>query len=192
MREGLTGLFPSEVVDASVPPVTFSRHLPVLRQCVGSRETPLILACCARTERRHRPPHSLLLLTRSRLVITTERGLLHRLRLHLNLDLNQLADVAWSAEPERCGLQFAATAVDGVREHFWIRLSAADRVWWLDALLRDAFAVTALPSEPLRPATRPAETETDASRSRMDQVSRVEPGSPAPARTALKASPVAA
>lgn len=139
----------ARVADVGIPAQTLQRHLPVLRQCLGPRDTALIVTACARSER-PRPRgrlRDILLLSRYRLVVTCENRLTHRLRLHLNADFGQLAEVAWTAEPERGGVQFAATAVDGVREHLWIRLGSAERVWWLDAMLRDAFAVT-VRSEP--------------------------------------------
>ena len=76
----------------------------------------------------------MLMLTRRRLVVTEQRGLLRRLRLHLNCELRQLVDVTWVAEPG--GIRLAATAVDGVREHFWVDASSADLV----RVLRQVFA----------------------------------------------------
>jgi hypothetical protein len=70
-----------------------------------------------------------------------ESRLLRRLHLHLNTDLNQLSAVTWTPVPERYGIQLAATAIDGVREHLWIRVGLADRVWKLDALLRQSFSI---------------------------------------------------
>lgn len=118
------------------------RHLPVLRRCLGPRDRALFLAPCSRSDHPlgRRGSGDLLLLTRHRLVVTSESRMLHRLRLHLNADLSQLTEVAWTPEPERGGVQLAATAVDGIREHFWIKLGGAERVWRLDALLREAFA----------------------------------------------------
>lgn len=118
------------------------RHLPILRRCVGSRERPLIVASCARSDQADQPGRfrNLLLLTKHRLVVTSELGLFRRLRLHLNVGLNQLLDVTWCPEPERCGLRLRATAVDGAREWFWIKLGTNERVEWLDEVLRDAFA----------------------------------------------------
>lgn len=117
-----------------------------------------MVASCARSDHpaRRAGLRDLLLLTKHRLVVTSERGLLRRLRLHINIGLNQLTDVAWSAEPAHGGVQLAATAIDGVREHFWIRLGATERVWWLDSQLRFAFTM----SNPA-PAAADARTLTD-------------------------------
>ncbi|MBT8224941.1 MAG: hypothetical protein HKP61_11515 [Dactylosporangium sp.] len=134
--------FLSKALDVCVPFNTLYRHLPILRPCLGPRDSALLLAPCARSGRpgRRTGLRNLLLLTRFRLVITSESRLLRRLRLHLNADLNQLAEVAWTPEPEQGAVQLAATAIDGVREHLWIKVGAIDRVWRLDSLLRDAFA----------------------------------------------------
>ena len=160
-------MFPSSSVDVCVPFSTLYRHLPVLRPCLGPQDMALVLAACARSERPkgRRGLSSLLLLTRHRLVVTSESRLLRRLRLHLNMDLSQLAEVAWTPEPNHGGVQFAATIVDGVREHLWIRIGAPDLVWRVDALLRDAFtprsiqvgrrAVAALPAALPSAAVRP-------------------------------------
>lgn len=131
----------AEAADVCVPFSTLNRHLPILRPCLGPRDQALVVAACARSAHPTTGGDAghLLLLTRYRLVVTSERRLLRRLRLHLNADLSQLAEVAWTAEPTHGGVQLAATAVDGVREHFWIKLGDADRVWRLDALLRMAF-----------------------------------------------------
>jgi hypothetical protein len=155
--------FPSGSVDVWVPFSTLYRHLPVLRRCLGPQDRALVLAACAQSER---PAGrgglgNLLLLTRHRLVVTSESRLLRRLRLHLNVGLSELAEVAWTPEPSHGGVQLAATAIDGVREHFWIRVGAPDRVWRLDALLREAFTPKLIsagrkpPPSLIKAATRP-------------------------------------
>jgi hypothetical protein len=127
--------------DICVPVTTLHRHMPVLRRCLGPDDRAVVIAACARSER----PRgryglgSLLLLTRQRLVVTSESGMLRKLRLHLNADLSQLAEVAWTPEPEQGGIQLSATAVDGIREHFWIRVGGVDQLRKLDSAFRDAF-----------------------------------------------------
>jgi hypothetical protein len=131
-------------VDSGVSSSTLSRHLPVLDRCVGPRDRALVLASCARDGRRSGGGlGNLILLTRYRLVVTSESRLLRRLRLHLNVGLCQLTEVAWTPEPAERGVALSATAVDGVREHLWIRVGAQDLVWRLDALLREAFTAAA-------------------------------------------------
>jgi hypothetical protein len=133
--------FPPAASAAEVPLPMANRHARVLRSCAGSRDNVVLVAPCVRTNRRlgHRAPNSLIMITRHRLVVTSETRILRRLRLYLNADLTHLADVTWSPEPDRSALQFAATAVDGIREHFWIRLARADDVVRLDCLLRELF-----------------------------------------------------
>jgi hypothetical protein len=154
--DGPAGTMVSEAADVCVPLSTLYRHLPILRPCLGPRDQALVVAACARSAHPGGSLGHLLLLTRYRLVVTSERRLLRRRRLHLNADFNELAEVAWTAEPTHGGVQLAATAVDGVREHFWIRLGDADRVWRLDALLRAAFLpAVPVPGPGIAPTARP-------------------------------------
>jgi hypothetical protein len=79
----------------------------------------------------------MLLLTARRLVVTGETRILRRQRLHLNTDPRHLADVLWTPEPTLGAVALSATAVDGVREHFWIRTTDVPAV---AAALSDVFA----------------------------------------------------
>jgi len=118
-----------------------ARHNSVFSRCLGHRDTPVLVAHCrqAGTRSRRRRGH-VLMLTRRRLVITTQSHLLRRPRLHLNCDLRDLADVSWTAEPELGGVRLAATAVDGVREHLWLDAGDAEGVRQVDGTLRSVFA----------------------------------------------------
>jgi len=104
--------------EAGVAIPTVSRHLPVVRRCVESDETTVLVGRCVRPE----APLSgefMLVLTHRRLVVTQETKVLHRLRLHLNANLRHLSNVTWSPTASRTALDIAATAVDGVlREVF--------------------------------------------------------------------------
>lgn len=132
--------FLSVAAEGGVPDLTAQRHISIVRPCLGPRDEPLAVASCAHAQRlSNRRVRGLLLLTRFRLVVTSETGLLRRLRLHLNLDLSRLADVAWTPEPATGGISLSATAVDGIREHVWIRQGTAERVHRLDHLLTEAF-----------------------------------------------------
>jgi hypothetical protein len=123
-----------------------SRHMPIFQRCVGLRDKPILLARCYRTDegKIHRR-RKVLLLTRLRLVVTTESRLLRRLRLHLNCELRHLADVTWTPEPTLGGVTLAATAVDGVRERFWVDAGSPERVQRVDTVLRQLFAAPAQP-----------------------------------------------
>ena len=72
-------------------------------------------------------------------MVTQETRLLHRLRLHLNTELRHLNNVSWNPDPRLSAVELAATAVDGVRERFWIRTGHPKQVWHLDALLSHVF-----------------------------------------------------
>ena len=108
---------------------TVARMLPILRSCVPSDDAPALLARVTRPGDRDT---YLLLLTEHRLVVAAETRILRRQRLHLNADPHHLVDVLWTPEPTLGGIALSATAVDGVREHFWIR--TADVAASADAL----------------------------------------------------------
>jgi hypothetical protein len=83
---------------ARIPFGTANRHVDVLRRCAGDRDRVSVLAMCHRS---HQPlgrgrQSNLLMITRSRLVVTTFSPVLRKLRLCLNAELHQLADVTWT------------------------------------------------------------------------------------------------
>jgi hypothetical protein len=93
------------------------------------------------------------MVTSRRLVVTTQSPILRRLGLHLNAELAHLADVTWTAEPGENSMQLALTAMDGVREHFWIRMGSREQV----QRLNDTFTVLFRRGTPRRkPATQAA------------------------------------
>jgi hypothetical protein len=101
-------------------PAVADRLLPILSSCVPDDDALVLLARVSRPDDR---TAYLLLLTMRRLVVTGETRILRRQRLHLNADPRHLGDVIWTPEPTLGAVAFSATAVDGVREHFWIRTS---------------------------------------------------------------------
>lgn len=124
--------------EAGVAIPTVSRHMPIFRRCVEPDDTTVLVSRCLRPGA-PLAGEFLLLLTYRRLVVTQETKVLHRLRLHLNTDLRHLTNVTWNADLTRSTLDVAATAVDGVRERFRMRLSEPDAVWHFDGLLRGLF-----------------------------------------------------
>jgi hypothetical protein len=133
--------------EAGVAIPTVSRHMPVLRRCVEADDATVLVTRCLRPDRPMRGDF-LLLLTKRRLVVTQETRVLHRLRLHLNADLRHLSNVTWNPDLRQSAVEIAATAVDGVRERFWMRVTDPQQVWHIDALLRHVFRE--------RASTRPA------------------------------------
>jgi hypothetical protein len=117
---------------------TVSRHFPIFRSCVESDDATVLVSRCIRATDPHEGEF-LLLLTYRRLVVTQETRVLHRLRLHLNSELRHLSNVNWNPEPRLSVVEFAATAVDGVRERFWVKVGHPKQVWHLDALLSHVF-----------------------------------------------------
>jgi hypothetical protein len=141
--------------EAGVALPAVSRHMPVLRRCVEPDDSTVLVTRCLRPDR----PMSggfLLLLTYRRLVVTQETRVLHRLRLHLNADLRHLSNVTWNPDLSRTAVEVAATAVDGVRERFRIRLHEPEQVWHVDSLLKYVFRDRATRVRQRRPAAVPA------------------------------------
>lgn len=121
----LSAIVPLPATEAGVLPTTVSQHLPVLRRCADPRDPLLLVAACLRLDQPGRGEH-VLLLTRSRLVVTWRSRLTGRVLLHLNAGLRELTNVAWTSEPGQSTVEFAATAGDGLRERF--RLNLTDQV----------------------------------------------------------------
>jgi hypothetical protein len=113
-------------------------HLSVLSSCAGPLDPTLLVMRCSRTGA---SGDHMIMLTRRRLVVTAKSRFTRRLRLLLNSELHHLSDVTWAPEPHLGGVRLAATAVDGVREHFWIPTADAQRV---GELLSEAFGGVAL------------------------------------------------
>lgn len=124
--------------EAGVAISTVSRHMPVFRRCVEADDATVLVTRCLRPDRPMQGEF-LLLLTYRRLVVTQETRVLHRLRLHLNTELRHLSNVTWNPDPRVAAVELAATAVDGIRERFWIKTTHPKQVWHLDALLGHAF-----------------------------------------------------
>jgi hypothetical protein len=124
--------------EAGVPLATVSRHMPVFRRCVDPDDATVLVTRCLRPDR-SAGGEFLLLLTNRRLVVTQETRVLHRLRLHLNANLRHLSDVTWRPDLADSAVEVAATAVDGVRERFRMRLGGPERVWHFDELLKHVF-----------------------------------------------------
>ena len=117
---------------------TVSRHIPVFRRCVEPNDATVLVT------RAHRPDRPLgreflLLLTYKRLVITQESKVLRRLRLHLNTEIRHLSNITWHPDPRLASIELAATAIDGIRERFWIHAGHPNQVWHLDALFSHIF-----------------------------------------------------
>jgi hypothetical protein len=124
--------------EAGIPMPTVSRHAPIFRRCVDPDDRAILVTRCLRPDRPLYGEH-LLLLTRTRLVVTAETRMLRRIRLHLNASLPSLSHVTWSPDPRLAAVELAATASDGIRERFWIKLGDPQRVWHVDALLAHTF-----------------------------------------------------
>jgi hypothetical protein len=124
--------------EAGVAIPTVSRHLPIFRRCVEPDDSTVLVTRCVCPDR-PMAGEFLLLLTYRRLVVTQETRVLHRLKLHLNANLRHLSNVTWRPDLRMSAVDVAATAVDGVRERFRMRLAQPEQVWHFDALLKHVF-----------------------------------------------------
>jgi hypothetical protein len=124
--------------EAGVAIPTVSRHMPIFRRCVEPDDSTVLVTRCVSPDR-PLAGDFLLLLTYRRLVVTQETRVLHRLRLHLNANLRHLSNVTWNTDLRTSAVDVAATAVDGVRERFRMRLGDPEQVCHFDALLKLVF-----------------------------------------------------
>ena len=133
-----SGTFLPAAAAAGVGVPAMQRHLRIFRNCVAADDATALVARCLPPDR-HAHGEFMLLLTYHRLVVTQETRVLHRLRLHLNTDLGHLSNVTWTLDPRISAVELAATAMDGVRERFWIRVGHPQQVRHLDTLLTEVF-----------------------------------------------------
>jgi hypothetical protein len=129
-------------MDAGLAMPTVARHLPVVRRCLGPDDAVLLVARCVRPDRPLAGEH-MFVLTRHRMVITRERRIRHKARLHLDAPIEELANVTWAPDPRLVAVELAATAIDGVRERFWIKVRHPKAVWLLDATFGYVFQAAA-------------------------------------------------
>jgi hypothetical protein len=124
--------------EAGLPMASITRQIPIFRRCVGLGQTVLLVTRCTRLDRLFSADH-LMLLTRERLVITSESRLLRRVRLHLDVDVNELRNVAWEADGRLASIELSATAASAGRQRFRIKARRPGNVWHLDAVLGYVF-----------------------------------------------------
>ena len=124
--------------EAGVTIPTVSRHMPIFRRCVDADDPTVLVTRCLRPDAPFGGEY-LLLLTDRRLVVTQETRVLHRLRLHLNANLRHLSNVAWRTDVGRAAIEVSATAVDGVRERFRMRIRQPEAMGHIDSQLQRVF-----------------------------------------------------
>jgi hypothetical protein len=124
--------------EAGVAIPAVSRHIPIFRRCVDPDDTTVLVSRCYRPDA-PMAGEFMMLLTHRRLVVTQETKVFHRLRLHLNANLRHLNNVSWNPDASRSAVEVAATAVDGVRERFRLKVAEPDAVWHFDALFQQIF-----------------------------------------------------
>jgi hypothetical protein len=130
--------FQIAATEAGLPVEALARHLPIFRRTVGAGQTVLLVARCGRLDQPNAADH-LIVITRDRVVITSESRSLHRARLHLNAAVAALMNVRWQPDAGLTAVEFAATALDGVRERFLIEAPDAAGVSHVDAVLGYVF-----------------------------------------------------
>lgn len=128
---------------AGVEIAKVSRHIAMLRRCITATESTAFVARCTRLDRPLRGEH-LMVGTHRRLVVTHDSPVLHRLRLHLNSPLTDLSQVSWAPDRRLTAIELAATASDGVRERFLIKVTHPRQIWHLESTFVELFRGTAL------------------------------------------------
>jgi hypothetical protein len=123
---------------AGIPMASISRQIPLLRRCVGLDQTVLLLARCGLPDRPLSGDH-IMLLTKTRMIVTSESRILHRPRAHLDAAVTTLRNVVWTADPLLTSMELAATAPDGVRERFIVKVRKPGTIWHLEAALGYVF-----------------------------------------------------
>jgi hypothetical protein len=118
--------------DAGLSMPTISRHIPVFRRCLGADDAVLLVTRCVRPDRALAGEY-ILVLSRHRLVVTHEGRVTHRIKLHLDAPIHELSQVGWAPDPRLATIELAATAIDGIRERFSIKVRHPKAVWLLDA-----------------------------------------------------------
>ncbi len=123
---------------AGIPMASISRQIPLLRRCVGLDQTVLLLTRCSLLDRPLAGDH-IMLLTKTRIIVTSESRILHRPRVHLDAAVTTLRNVVWTADRRLTSIELSATAPDGVRERFIIKARLPGMIWHLEAALGYVF-----------------------------------------------------
>jgi len=143
------------VAEARLRAEVLSRQVPMLRRLVGAGQAVLLVARCGRLDQPNATDH-LMVVTRDRLVVTSQSRSLHRTRVHLNAAVAALLNVRWQPDVGSASVEFAATAIDGVRERFLIEAPDAAAVSHIDAVLGYVFRPAGTrrfnPVEPVMPS----------------------------------------
>ncbi|MEU4419130.1 hypothetical protein AB0F81_00765 [Actinoplanes sp. NPDC024001] len=125
----------AEAGSVSLP--TANRHLSIFKNCVDQDDPAVLVARCTRSGPLSAGCH--LLLTERRLVVIRQTWPLRRLRLHLIANLRHLCNVNWRLDLAKPAVELSATAMDGERERFRMRLGSTDAVWRAEELLQRVF-----------------------------------------------------
>jgi hypothetical protein len=136
-------------LDAGLPMTSITRQLPLLRSTFGLGHTVVLVSQCSRLDRPMSTDH-VLVLSRDRLVITTESRLFRGPRVHLNAAIAELRKVRWEPDPRLTALELHATAANGVRERFLLKVRTPGTVWHVDATLGYVFHPSRINGAPVR------------------------------------------
>ncbi len=73
------------------------------------------------------------------MIVTSESRFLHRPRIHLDAAVTTLRNVVWTADQLLTSIEFSATAPDGARERFIVKVRKPGMIWHLEAALGYVF-----------------------------------------------------
>lgn len=122
---------------AGIPLPTLARHLTIFQEYAEPAGSAVLLSRCVRPERPQGRAY-LMLLTRTHLVVTSERRFGRQAQLHLAEPVRELHHVTWSPDPGSA-LVDLAIGTDRGRQRFCLRALHARQMWRLDAALGQVF-----------------------------------------------------
>jgi len=147
--------FRGAATEAGLKPESLGRHVPTFRRAIGSGQAVLLVARCSRPDQPNAADH-VLVVSRDRLVVTSESRSLHRVKPHLNAATAALLNVRWQVDPALTSIEFAATVIDGVRERFLISVKDPAAVSHIEAVLGYVFRPAGIrrfnPVDPIMPS----------------------------------------
>jgi hypothetical protein len=147
--------FRGAAIEAGLKPESLGRHVPTFRRAIGSGQAVLLVVRCSRPDQPNAADH-VLVVSRDRLVVTSETRSLHRVKPHLNAATAALLNVRWQVDPALTSIEFAATVIDGVRERFLISVKDPAAVAHIEAALGYVFRPAGIrrfnPVDPIMPS----------------------------------------
>ncbi|MBA3488046.1 MAG: hypothetical protein H0T78_00605 [Longispora sp.] len=113
--------------EAGIRSLVLTQHMPVFRRCVNYDDTAVLIAECHRTGSATTGVY-LMLLTERRMLVTRQSRISGRIRVHLDVSLDDLSDVVWLSNDRQSAIEFATTIGD-TRHRFNISGHRFRQLW---------------------------------------------------------------